>query len=196
LSKTAHIEQLNKEAWENVTNTFSLYRDSLNVTPFFINFMEQLPAHSSVLDLGCGTGLPFGKYIADKNHILRGVDFSENMIELAKKNVPEKFKEVISLCSIALKKGGLMYLSLNEPVIIRNDYTIFMGERMFFKDYSESDLVDIFLEYGLIKTDLQRSVEDSETFGKEYMIEIIFEKKTGRNLLRPLNSTILSFLHC
>nr|MDA3939379.1 hypothetical protein [Spirochaetia bacterium] len=83
MSKTAHIEQLNKEAWENVTNKFSLYRDKINVTPFFISFMEQLPEYSSVLDLGCGTGLPFGKYITDKNHILRGVDFSENMIELA-----------------------------------------------------------------------------------------------------------------
>ena len=40
-----------------------------------------------------------------------------------------------------------------------------------------NDLINIFVRQDLIKTDVQRSVEDSETFGKEYMIEMIFRKK-------------------
>ena len=90
---------------------------------------------------------------------------------------PDTFIRVIALCSAALKNNGIMYLSLNEPVVKRSDYAIFMGAKMFFKDYSENDLINIFAKQDLIKTDVQRSVENSETFGKEYMIEMIFRKK-------------------
>jgi hypothetical protein len=90
---------------------------------------------------------------------------------------PDAFTSVIALCSSALKKNGIMYLSLNEPMLERDNYAIFMGEKMFFKDYSENDLIFIFSKQGIVKIDAQRSVEDSETFGKEYMIEMIFRKK-------------------
>ena len=66
---------------------------------------------------------------------------------------------------------------LNESIIERDNYAVFMGEIIFFKDYSEEDLVTIFKEQGLKKLDISRTVEDSETFGKEYMIEMIFQKK-------------------
>lgn len=210
MTDTSYIEQLNKKAWENVTNTFSLYRDKLTVTPLFINFIKQISAHSTVLDLGCGTGLPFGKYITDNNHTLEGIDFSRSMIEKAKLNVPKGnfrvqsidqlstknfyegivasyslqllapdiIRDVVFRCSRALKQKGIMYVSLNEPVINRSDYIVFMGEKMFFKDYSEKDLINIFSEKGMEKIYVQRTVEESETFGKEYMIEIIFQKKS------------------
>ena len=203
------IHLLNKTAWENVVDSFSTYRDDIEVTSLFRDFSNLFDRRSRILDLGCGTGIPFGKYIVDKGHILTGIDFSEGMIEKAKKNVlegnfkvksiediekldyydgivasyslqlldPDTFIRVIALCSAALKKNGIMYVSLNEPVLKRNDYTVFMGEKMFFKDYSENDLINIFAKQGLIKTDVQRSVEDSETFGKEYMIEMIFRKQ-------------------
>ncbi len=203
------IHLLNKTAWENVVEPFSEYRDDIEVTSLFRDFSNMLNHRSQILDIGCGTGIPFGKYIVDIGHILTGIDFSEGMIEKAKINVPEgnfrvqsmkdireieyydgivasyslqllapdTFIRVIALCSAALKKNEIMYVSLNEPVLERNDYTVFMGEKMFFKDYSENDLINIFSKQGLIKTDVQRSVEDSETFGKEYMIEMIFRKK-------------------
>ena len=205
------IYNLNKNAWETVVNTFSEYRTEIKVTSLFKRFSSLLKQNSEVLDLGCGTGIPFGKYIVDKGHKLNGIDFSVGMIKKAKINVPtgnfnvqsideiscnnfydgivasysfqlldpETFKHVISLCSTALKKNGLMYISLNEPNKRESDYAVFMGENMFFKDYSEDDLINIFKEIGMKKIGTFRSVEDSETFGKEYMIEMIFQKKTG-----------------
>jgi SAM-dependent methyltransferase len=49
----------------------------------------QLPPGSRVLDLGCGTGLPTARQLADAGHHVVGVDLSPGMIALAREYVPE-----------------------------------------------------------------------------------------------------------
>jgi cyclopropane fatty-acyl-phospholipid synthase-like methyltransferase len=44
---------------------------------------------SKVLDLGCGTGKPVVKYLVEKGFRVTGVDQSEKMLEIAKREVPE-----------------------------------------------------------------------------------------------------------
>jgi SAM-dependent methyltransferase len=48
-----------------------------------------LPPASRVLDLGCGTGVPTARQLADAGHRVTGVDLSAGMLELARANVPE-----------------------------------------------------------------------------------------------------------
>ncbi|MGH3309156.1 MAG: class I SAM-dependent DNA methyltransferase [Streptomyces sp.] len=48
----------------------------------------QLPAGARVLDLGCGTGLPTARQLAEAGHLVTGVDLSEGMVALARENVP------------------------------------------------------------------------------------------------------------
>jgi ubiquinone/menaquinone biosynthesis C-methylase UbiE len=47
-----------------------------------------LPAGTSVLDLGCGTGVPTGKILTESDHRVVGVDISEGMLRLAREQVP------------------------------------------------------------------------------------------------------------
>ncbi|MGW0760731.1 class I SAM-dependent DNA methyltransferase [Streptomyces sp. NPDC002814] len=47
-----------------------------------------LPAGSRVLDLGCGTGLPTARQLAEAGLDVVGVDLSDGMIALARKHVP------------------------------------------------------------------------------------------------------------
>ncbi|UGY93424.1 class I SAM-dependent methyltransferase [Streptomyces gobiensis] len=49
---------------------------------------RELPAGSRVLDLGCGTGLPTARQLADAGHQVTGVDLSEGMLKLARDHVP------------------------------------------------------------------------------------------------------------
>lgn len=42
-----------------------------------------------VLDLGCGTGLPFDRYFIENGLKLTGADISEKHVEMARENVPE-----------------------------------------------------------------------------------------------------------
>ena len=47
-----------------------------------------LPAGSSVLDLGCGTGVPTAKILTESDHRVVGVDISGGMLRLAREQVP------------------------------------------------------------------------------------------------------------
>ncbi|MEU4694656.1 methyltransferase domain-containing protein [Actinoplanes sp. NPDC023714] len=47
-----------------------------------------LPAGASVLDLGCGTGVPTAAILAESDHRVVGVDISEGMLRLARTQVP------------------------------------------------------------------------------------------------------------
>jgi SAM-dependent methyltransferase len=51
--------------------------------------LERLPTGSRVLDAGCGTGLPTARQLARAGHKVTGVDISEEMLRLARQDVPE-----------------------------------------------------------------------------------------------------------
>jgi cyclopropane fatty-acyl-phospholipid synthase-like methyltransferase len=51
--------------------------------------IEQLPAGASVLDLGCGAGIPVARELVRLGFDVTGVDASEGQIERARRNVPQ-----------------------------------------------------------------------------------------------------------
>ena len=52
-------------------------------------FLSLLPPDVSVLDCGCGTGKPVSSLIAESGRRPHGIDFSQTMVELSKKQVPQ-----------------------------------------------------------------------------------------------------------
>lgn len=52
------------------------------------HLLPLLPDGSSVLDLGCGAGIPIARKLAERHHVV-GVDISEAMLRLARSAVPE-----------------------------------------------------------------------------------------------------------
>jgi len=50
--------------------------------------MDLIPKGSKILDMGCGSGLPITKFLA-QHHDVTGVDISEKQVELARRQVPE-----------------------------------------------------------------------------------------------------------
>ncbi|MDB5157546.1 MAG: SAM-dependent methyltransferase [Mucilaginibacter sp.] len=50
--------------------------------------IAHLPAGATILDLGCGTGIPILQYLTDKNLNVTGVDASSEMLAIAKTNFP------------------------------------------------------------------------------------------------------------
>ena len=52
-------------------------------------FLTLIPAHSHILDLGCGSAKPIAAYLIEQANTVTGVDSSDVMIEMAKKNFPE-----------------------------------------------------------------------------------------------------------
>lgn len=52
-------------------------------------FVAMLPSGASVLDVGCGSGKKV-KYLSEKGFAATGTDLSERMIEIAKRDMPDK----------------------------------------------------------------------------------------------------------
>lgn len=51
--------------------------------------VADLQPGARVLDLGCGTGAPVARYLVEKGFLVTGVDQSEKMLEIAKREVPK-----------------------------------------------------------------------------------------------------------
>jgi SAM-dependent methyltransferase len=84
---SSNFVSLNKKAWDRIADRYD-DRDDLGISEVFGVFMELLPENGRVLDLGCGTGLPYAKILVEKGFETLGVDVSPNMISIAKENVP------------------------------------------------------------------------------------------------------------
>ena len=82
------FKQTVKDGYNAIANRYlaERTRDSADVS-LLSEFIERLPAGASVLDAGCGAGIPVSKMLSERFHVT-GVDFSEAQIDLAKNNVP------------------------------------------------------------------------------------------------------------
>jgi ubiquinone/menaquinone biosynthesis C-methylase UbiE len=69
-----------------------LYQGEHSHNPFEAALAEEIdaliPAGASVLDLGCGTGVPVAKIFTESGRRVVGVDISEGMLKLAREQVP------------------------------------------------------------------------------------------------------------
>ncbi|MDH5462616.1 MAG: class I SAM-dependent methyltransferase, partial [Candidatus Bathyarchaeota archaeon] len=83
-----NLLDLNKRAWDNLARRY----DDKSETPIsdvFDVFTGMLPVKGRVLDLGCGTGLPYARILVEKGFDVLGVDLSGEMVKVASENVPE-----------------------------------------------------------------------------------------------------------
>lgn len=84
------VIELNKRAWDEIGGkTASSHITHKRYLEFFNLFCSKLPVNASVLDLGCGPGLPFTKELVERSFRVTAVDVSDTMIEVARKNVTE-----------------------------------------------------------------------------------------------------------
>jgi cyclopropane fatty-acyl-phospholipid synthase-like methyltransferase len=79
-----------REAYNRLAETYEENRGLFDMTEVFDSFYACLGIKKGrLLDLGCGSGEPFARLFIDQGWTVAGVDFSEKMLELAAKYVPE-----------------------------------------------------------------------------------------------------------
>lgn len=54
----------------------------------FQEMFSRIPKKASILDIGCGAGVPYDKYLITNGYSVTGIDFCKKHIKLAKKLVP------------------------------------------------------------------------------------------------------------
>lgn len=63
------------------------YFDDLSDAPYLDKFLKMLSSRSKILDIGSGPG-QFSKYINERGFDVSGIDYSDEMVAIAKKKVP------------------------------------------------------------------------------------------------------------
>ena len=92
------------------------------------------------------------------------------------------FKDVGRRVVRSLKKGGLFYLSLNEPWeqnadVDKEVVVEIMGERMYSRAYTKEEVLETFAPLGMILLKFNREIQTSKIFGIEHTTVYIFKKE-------------------
>jgi SAM-dependent methyltransferase len=203
--------ELNRRAWENAAERFS-QRKVPPITEAFAFFSDSLPEGSRILDLGCGTGVPFARHLNERGFQVLCVDVSLRMLKLARTNVPSadfrqlsmtdldysgefsgvvasysmlllrpaNFRTVATKIGLALRDGGLCYVSLNEQSGMRQpdekDVEEILGQTMYSRGYTKQEVLDSFAKPAMKPILFRRQTISSAEFGIEHMMEFVFEK--------------------
>lgn len=99
-----NLLKLNKKAWDKIGKKAAvpIAKDG-KYLKLFNQFCSKLPKNGSVLDFGCGPGVPYTKELVKKGFKVTAIDISDTMIKEAKKNVSEADYIRISMTDIDFK---------------------------------------------------------------------------------------------
>lgn len=81
-----------KIGYNQIANEYAKNRDQFKNLKYLEILNSYLNPHSTILDIGCGSGRPVDEYFIKHGHKIVGIDISDEQIKLAKSNFPgQKF---------------------------------------------------------------------------------------------------------
>jgi ubiquinone/menaquinone biosynthesis C-methylase UbiE len=80
--------QLVKQGYNQCAKNYVENRDLFKNQKHLEDLAKKLTPGASILDLGCGSGVPIDKFLLGKGFKVTGIDISEEMIKLARNNFP------------------------------------------------------------------------------------------------------------
>jgi cyclopropane fatty-acyl-phospholipid synthase-like methyltransferase len=109
-----------RDGYARIAATYAAQRDQYKSLKHLERFADLVPAGSTILDVGCGAGKPVDEYLIGRGSAVHGLDLSEQMIDLARSNVPAATYEVRDMSSLQVgdyRVGGIvsMYAIFHIP---------------------------------------------------------------------------------
>jgi SAM-dependent methyltransferase len=141
--------------------------------------VERLSPGARVLDAGCGTGLPTARQFADAGHKVTGVDISEEMLRLARREVPDAefhhhditdLDPTIGLFAAIVAFFSLLMLPRTEiPNVLTKIHDLLEPNGYFLLGMVEADLDDTPIDFlgspvrvtGYVRDELRELVTDA-----------------------------------
>lgn len=80
--------RLVKTGYNQCAKNYADNRDLFKNQKYLKDLAKELSVGAEILDIGCGSGVPIDKYLLEKGFKVTGIDISEEMVKLAKKNLP------------------------------------------------------------------------------------------------------------
>ena len=75
--------------YDELAETYAAGRHLFDTTPVLREFAGPLPSGARILDAGCGAGEPVARYFVERGDTVTGIDVSERMLALARRQVSE-----------------------------------------------------------------------------------------------------------
>jgi 2-polyprenyl-3-methyl-5-hydroxy-6-metoxy-1,4-benzoquinol methylase len=93
-----------KQQYNQLAENYLAQRDLFKSNKYLEKLSSLLVPHSTILDIGCGAGIPIDKFLLDHGYKVTGIDISEKQIELAKKNLPDGEFKVEDMSELKAKE--------------------------------------------------------------------------------------------
>jgi ubiquinone/menaquinone biosynthesis C-methylase UbiE len=172
-----------KRSYNKIAAYYYSHRDLNKFNGELDKLIDLLPRNGHVLDVGCGAGIPTGKYLVNRGLKVTGIDISDTMLEMARKNVPEADfinKDMNSLDFNENSFDGIISVYALFHVPKNNHPNIF---EQFFKILKPGGIL-------LINTGTSESEGVSEFFG-EPMFWSNYEPKKTLQIVKSVGFSIL-----
>ena len=178
------ISKLVEQGYNRIAEDYYTHRNLSKFNNELEEFASLLPENAHVLDLGCGAGIPTAKFLTEKGIKVTGIDLSETMLNLARKNVP----------SAKFIKMDMNELKFNEKIFdgIVSVYALFhIPKERHFEIFKKA--FEILKPGGIlmINTGVSESEGTSRFFGVP-MFWSNFSPKITLNLVKKARFSILS----
>lgn len=85
--QTADHKKITQESYQATAQEFARNVDELAPTGSIEQFIKLLPSKAKMIDIGCGSGRD-AKLFTNMGVTVLGIDFSSNLIDIAKRNAP------------------------------------------------------------------------------------------------------------
>lgn len=147
-------------------------RDKYQVNRYHKNYIElisnSIPLRSKIFDVGIGTGIPFADSLQKKGYLVHGIDISEDLIQVCKKN--NKY--------ISCMQGDAENIQFEDNYF---DCTYCFASSWYFPDLYKSidEMVRVTKKNGILYFDIQNI--NNETVRKNYEKRIA--QKSGFKLI-------------
>lgn len=91
-----------RDGYNKIARQYLANRDHLKSGKYVTQLLKYLPKDSTVLDLGCGAGVPVDDIVLKARHSVIGIDIAEEQIKLARKNCPRGEFFVGDICDLKI----------------------------------------------------------------------------------------------
>ena len=182
------IVELNHIAWNRIADRYA-NSGYAKLTPSFEYFCNQLIPNCRVLDVGSGFGVPFAKFLVERNFFVIGIDISSRMVQIARQNIPNAEFWELSMTEMKFKSefGGVVA-----------SYSMLLLDPPRFKDVAKR-IVHSLQNHGTFYLSLNEPSEPEEESESETFVNIMGEMMYSRgytekeiyDIFVPLGLTVL-----
>jgi ubiquinone/menaquinone biosynthesis C-methylase UbiE len=110
-------EEIVRKGYDRLAEKYQAIRHAFNSERELGEFAGLLPKKAKVLDVGCGDGVPVAKFLVKRGFDVTGIDFSKNMLKLARKNVPKAKFVLKDMTKLDFKTGSFDGLTAFYSII-------------------------------------------------------------------------------